>query len=315
MPLLQNLSVISADFSYTGAGFAHFFGVHGEKIRQLELGHSSGAIEEHYSSSSRSRLRGGSGDEDAEETVRLAEWCPNLDEFICSADAEWNWEAPDWIAPHVLLPSHPTLTFIGVRDLEKRLLEGLERVERRDHERLSKGRGLSPLELEWEAGLNGGDGGDAGVGRWRTDGDPWFVLLEQMGTLVAKEAFPRLRYVRDLSPESALMRRQGRVSVGEWSGSSSSPSISTVSSHVKTSLHAQLLLDPAHIHEQERRARESWDLREVQRGRRVLRFWMRVMHMARERGVWIEDCEGVNVTAGELRRGAEGGIRSKTWKN
>ena len=36
----------------------------------------------------------------------LAEWCPNLEEFISSVDAEWNWQSPDWIAPYVLLPTH-----------------------------------------------------------------------------------------------------------------------------------------------------------------------------------------------------------------
>ncbi len=40
-----HLSILSADFSYAGAGFHHFFEVHGAKLLQLELGHSSGNIE------------------------------------------------------------------------------------------------------------------------------------------------------------------------------------------------------------------------------------------------------------------------------
>src|SRR6202042_3320380 len=48
MPLLTNLSVVSSDFSYAGQGFAKFFASHGAQLRQLELGHSSSLIEEHY---------------------------------------------------------------------------------------------------------------------------------------------------------------------------------------------------------------------------------------------------------------------------
>jgi len=48
MPALQNLSVVSADFSYAGPGFASFFEVHGGKILELELGHSTGAIQEFW---------------------------------------------------------------------------------------------------------------------------------------------------------------------------------------------------------------------------------------------------------------------------
>jgi hypothetical protein len=48
MPQLANLSIVSSDFSYAGAGFLQFFCVHGPKLVQLELGHSSSMIEEHY---------------------------------------------------------------------------------------------------------------------------------------------------------------------------------------------------------------------------------------------------------------------------
>ncbi|KAJ6605971.1 hypothetical protein B0H10DRAFT_587068 [Mycena sp. CBHHK59/15] len=112
LPALRNLSVLSADFSYASAGFARFFHVHGPALRQLELGHSTSRIEEHYLTAPRDGVVG---------APSLAEWCPHLEEFVCSADAEWNWQNPDWIAPHLLLPAHPTVTLIGIRGIDARL--------------------------------------------------------------------------------------------------------------------------------------------------------------------------------------------------
>ncbi|KAJ3495956.1 hypothetical protein NMY22_g19872 [Coprinellus aureogranulatus] len=122
MPNLTNLSVISADFSYAGDGFREFFEAHGHKIIELELGHSTEDIEDHYhyagAPSPFSPLL---------QSHSLAAWCPNLKKFICSAEAVWNWYDPNRIAPHALLPAHPGVEFIGVRGLERRLREGVER--------------------------------------------------------------------------------------------------------------------------------------------------------------------------------------------
>ncbi|KAJ6562771.1 hypothetical protein DFH09DRAFT_1159589 [Mycena vulgaris] len=174
LPALQNLSVLSADFSYASAGFRRFFTVHGASLRQLELGHSSAHIEEHY-------LTAPPRADDAEGGVRglsLAAWCPRLEEFVCSADAEWNWEHPDWIAPHLLLPAHPCVTLIGIRGIDARLQEDYAR--------------------------RGGEGA-------------FFGLREQVESLLRKEAFPRLRYVRDMSEGSDWMRRGG-VGLGVGGG-------------------------------------------------------------------------------------------------
>jgi hypothetical protein len=113
MPKLTNLSVLSFDFGYTGPGFASFFEAHGAKLIQLELGHSSSLIEEHYLTvPHRPQVR---------TPITLAAWCPHLREFICSADAEWHWHNPDWIAAHTLLPAHPNVRLIGIRDIDARL--------------------------------------------------------------------------------------------------------------------------------------------------------------------------------------------------
>ena len=41
-------------------------------------------------------------------------------------------------------------------------------------------------------------------------------------------------------------------------------------------------------------------------GLKVLKFWERVLERCRERGVWLEDCNGVNVRLADLRRAAAG---------
>ena len=146
MPQLTNLSVLSCEFDYRGKGFAAFFRTHGSKLRQLELGHSSTLVASHDGNLPHPQLD-------------LAHWCPNLREFICSADTEWQWQTPDWIPPHVLLPAHPAVEFIGIRGIDRRL------------ETLSD----------------------------------TFTLLEQLSSL-RRQAFPNLRYIRDMSPASYRLR-------------------------------------------------------------------------------------------------------------
>ncbi|ETW75576.1 hypothetical protein HETIRDRAFT_391201 [Heterobasidion irregulare TC 32-1] len=186
MPALRNLSVVSADFSYTGKGFFRFFAAHGAALQQLELGHSSSLIEEHYLTTHPRRHRQLHGtDVDADEgrePLSLARWCPNLRELICSADAEWHWESPDWIAPHILLPRHPRLTMIAIRDIDARITSALDMTE--------------------GGGIHAAAAGAAG------DDTAFFPLLEQMSSLLLRDAFPALKYVRDLSVESHEMRAQ-----------------------------------------------------------------------------------------------------------
>ncbi|EIM79869.1 uncharacterized protein STEHIDRAFT_135615 [Stereum hirsutum FP-91666 SS1] len=169
MPHLRNLSVVSADFSYTGAGFYRFFAAHGKFLRQLELGHSSSLIEEHYLTAPHYPRH-----TTENRSLSLARWCPNLRELICSADAEWHWESPDWIAPHVLLPSHPRLEMIAIRDIDARIISALDMTSN------------APS----------------------TDDTAFFPLLQQMSSILGPEAFPSLKYLRDLSVESNSMRRQ-----------------------------------------------------------------------------------------------------------
>ncbi|KAI0650902.1 hypothetical protein C8Q79DRAFT_998634 [Trametes meyenii] len=231
MPNLTNLSVMSSDFSYTGEGFSRFFQAHGAKLTQLELGHSSSALEEYYLTTPQHLLALQQQNQNHHQPpVPLAEWCPNLREFICSADAEWHWQSPDWIAPHILLPSHPRVELIGIRDIDTRLLEDP----------------MTPLDARQPYGADVDDKlFDALL---CADADtPCFPLFEQISSLLRRDAFPALRFVRDLSTESHRMR--------------------TVRPHP-----------------------------------RVLQFWRKAVARCAERGVWFEDCTGVNITQRALRR-------------
>ncbi|KAI0658643.1 hypothetical protein C8Q70DRAFT_1054784 [Cubamyces menziesii] len=196
MPSLTNLSVMSSDFSYTGEGFSRFFQAHGAKLLQLELGHSSSALEEYYLTTPQHLLvLQQQNQQQQQPSIPLAEWCPNLREFICSADAEWHWQSPDWIAPHILLPAHPRVELIGIRDINTRLLDDP----------------LTPNDA-WSSRSASSEG-------WETMDDtlfdalmcedadtPCFPLFEQISSLLRRDAFPALRFVRDLSAESDRLR-------------------------------------------------------------------------------------------------------------
>lgn len=325
MPVLTHLSVLSADFSYAGAGFRKFFEVHGMKLHQLELGHSSGDIEEAWltdpprrgtsttahgiSNADENGGTGGYGPEDPHEGIRipLDAWCPNLTHFICSADAEWNWQRPDWIAPHVFLPTHEGLRFIGVRGMERRLVGDLDEALRR------RGR-------------------DAGTVTDVVLNDAYFALLQQFGSIMSKAAFPKLTYVRDMSWESDIMRSTGRMwplppaaaatAVPNAPCSMSGPYLSPLDLNNPAGLYGSshsgstgggLLAAARRLASKSKPAaddqaqvqaarREAEDALARNLGRRVNGFWREVLGMCRESGVWLEDCRGVNITVAGLNR-------------
>ena len=297
MPALQNLSILSADFWHTGKGLTAFFEVHGHKLLKLELGHSTGVIEDIWLTASHTAgvppLPTGGGSGGGIGQFPLVDWCPNLEEVICSADAEWNWQSPDWIAPRVLLPTHPGLKFIGVRDLEKRIQDDLDTAE---------GRRLLSLE---EADGEGEE-------------DPLFMLLQQFESLLRREAFPSLLRVRGMSGVSGHIRRVGRVPASSSSLStyfdtclatsfthhSRSTSASTSSSSWCVTLpQTQSTSSSSGAKEMERMRL----IKEERDGKCVLKFWKNVLERCSERGVSLEDWEGVGVTLGDLRRAGGGG--------
>ncbi|EED83853.1 predicted protein [Postia placenta Mad-698-R] len=186
MPRLTKLSMLSSDFCYTGAGFAQFFHAHGSKLTQLELGYSSSPMDEHYLTTPRHILNtqqtGAAG---VRRPIPLADWCPNLREYICSADSRWHWQTRKWITPHILLPAHPNVQLVAIHDVHKRLLDDL-------------------------------DFSSASVS---VDGDTaYFKLFEQMSSLLCRDAFPNLRFIRDLSVKSHCMRTDCGVWLEDYSG-------------------------------------------------------------------------------------------------
>ena len=210
LPVIKNVSIVAANFSYAGDGFSNFFCRHGKKLNQIELARSSSIIEDHYLTipvdPPTATLR----------NIHLATWCPNLREFICSADAEWNWQNPEWIAPHDLLLSHPNLQFIGIRDLDKRIYDKINHT------------------------------------------DPFCRLLSQIESFLLRDSFPKLLFVRDMSFESNVMRME------------------------------------AHSDS-------------------VINFWSQVVQFCKDRGVWLEDFTGLNITQKDiLRARVKAMMRKKT---
>ena len=308
MPRLTHLSVMSADFAYAGGGFRKFFESHGHKLFQLELGHSTGDIEEAWLTEAPGRWEGlTSSNNNALQSppqphtdpftqIPLDIWCPNLKQFICSADAEWNWQTPDWIAPHVLLPAHRGVELIGVRDMERRLVGDAD---------------------EWARRMRGGEAGGAGG----DDEDPYFMLLQQFGSLLRPEAFPSLLAVRDMSWESDVVRRTGRLGLGrapqptpsrddESSHSSSSANTpssgldSTTTTTTAASRARKLISKASLAHLSTRRSHEAQSQSSSAAGRKVQRFWDSVTQKCAQRAVVLQDCRGEAVFVGDKHQSA-----------
>ncbi|KAF9077074.1 hypothetical protein BDP27DRAFT_1313092 [Rhodocollybia butyracea] len=260
----------------------------------------------------------------------LASLTPNLRTFICSAslpssasslvDFEWDWTHPDWLAPHPLLPSHGGVRMIGIRDLGERV-------------RGDWGRAIEEGELDIENEL------DEVEGR-----NPFFTLYHQLcslllpaesisgedsifGETVASRRdnirrrqrerenipFPSLKYIRDLDPDSDLLRRgarhlgqdEGRRTpvaraptplerIGSLSQGRRFPirwgrSNSTVGS--PTSFAPALAPTSPICSKQNHASHKS-----------LLALWSRVLSRTRGGEVWLEDWRGWNLTRGNLER-------------
>ncbi len=272
----------------------------GAKLLQLELGHSSGDIEEAWLTDPPRA----NGPVDPQEGFRipLDAWCPALNEFICSADAEWNWQTPDWIAPHVLLPSHSGVQLIGVRGMEKRLFNDLDNALRR----------RPPPALSFDSD----DYDDIDELPRPAADDVYFALLQQYGSLLRKEAFPSLRFVRDLSWESDQLRRSCRMEPLPTSAVLPTMPARRAPLPLERS-HALHAHDPFGPHApapswwgsvgQKRETEAEWQAAKEARVRArmyglvVNEFWEKVLKLCGT-DVWLEDCRGENVTGAGLQR-------------
>ncbi|KAK6993009.1 hypothetical protein R3P38DRAFT_3407906 [Favolaschia claudopus] len=284
LPALRNLSVLSADFSYAGEGFTTFFSVHGKGLRQLELGHSSAHIEEFWLTAPPTPVAQHGVNGSGRLNLNLAEWCPHLEEFVCSADAAWDWQHPDWIAPHLLLPAHPSVVLIGIRGVDARMYDDYAR-------------GNVNVNHNPGAGANG----NANAGEEEEE-DAFFGLRAQVESLLRREAFPRLKYVRDLSEGSDELRR-GRVGLRGSYASSAAFAPPPPPSSAALAFAGGMGMGISQLQKKKlgKKAKREWERERRERGR-VVGFWEGVLGRCREEGVWLEDWRGWNVTSGSLRR-------------
>jgi hypothetical protein len=164
LPALHSVAIVASDYSYASTAFAGFLASHGDRILHLELGHSTAEVS--LVTCRRPRLHTATinGIVVIEEVpdIDLAELVPHLETLVCNADAEWRWQDPDWIAPHVLLPAHPTIQRIAIRGIDARICHRNPNAD--------------------------------------VDHLPLFPLAQQLDTLCLKKHFPSLQAIQDLSP-------------------------------------------------------------------------------------------------------------------
>lgn len=200
MPLLTNLCILSPDLSQVGHGYNTFFVVHGPKLVQLEFGHSFSPDDEYHLTTPHQLPQ---ANPHSISPISLADCCPNLKEVIYSIDPVWHWEGSTWIPPHTLLPFHPNVELVGIRNIDDYL--------------------RGDLSLEHAGGFH------------------FFPLFEQFVSFITRDVFPNLRFVRDLSAESQRTRRHAAHVLTHPPGISSQP-ISPLSFSFQNAPHAYRIL-------------------------------------------------------------------------
>lgn len=325
---LPELRILTINTPYTlhdtaesrlGEAFWAFFSAHGKQLAVLEFGRSNrGAYSVPYSKDVQEtedrwidvQVKDANSDPDAfiavdppspstfKFPVSLAALAPNLRTFICSASLagdqtqlewglEWDWTHPDWLAPHPLLPAHPNITMIGIRDLGER------------------------VRADWEA-----------------DDESFFTLYHQLSSLLlpfssasssestSRERenipFPSLKYIRDLDPDSDLLRRGVRhldkgmsgSRVQEQSGISAARTMTDNFRRWRSRWRRTL---PALMSSASCSPTQNSGLVSENIGHSILLgLWSRVLSRTRGGEVWLEDWRGWNLTRGNLERWARG---------
>ncbi|PPQ91749.1 hypothetical protein CVT25_013239 [Psilocybe cyanescens] len=303
MPCLTRLSVISAEFGYSGAGFRRVFELHGSKIRQLELGHSSGDIEEAWVM------------HPPPPPSPLRTRSPTATTAVSASPASTPFSARcarTCASSSVARTRHETGSArTGLRRASSYLCipawcsSGC----------MILNAGCAGRRRGMRGGGGGGGGGADKYNQGDSEGEDedhrYFMLAEQFGSLSSVYVFPSLACVRDMSWESDVMRRTGWVlvdvsalalassvfftasspatvrasSIPRWLFPSSSSPSSKKNVHVsKTSP------SPSASHLQQQ---ESQLVRTPSRN--IRRFWAAVLERCAQRGIVLEDCRGVGV--------------------
>ncbi|KAF6745582.1 hypothetical protein DFP72DRAFT_824242, partial [Ephemerocybe angulata] len=190
IPRFQNLCLVSDTFSTLGPGLSNFLHHHGGKLVQLELCHESklAGAEYRLTPHPASHLSYGFTIPGQRTNPRplhtLADLCPKLIELIYDAETIPTYQLSDRTAPHPLMTSHPGLRFIGIRNIENLIYEGLERLERR-----AGGQHMAGEETVRPQVMVAADPSRA-ISKY--EGEAWSAVLSQFRALLDRDLFPSL---------------------------------------------------------------------------------------------------------------------------
>ena len=330
LPALQSLSVVSIDFTgWRRLGFKQFMDVHGGGLIRFEIvgggesGEEEGWITERedglYGTNPHHPISNLLRQQQQQQSLHLPLTCPHLKHFICSSNAsEWNWETPDWIAPHVLMPEHFGVEEIGVWGLEGKVVGGGgAEYDGVSFRRRSSRTMLSTWTTTWgsdDFSSSTTSSEDEEHQQHLLEEQPFFMLQEQFGSLLRKEAFPSLVCIRDMSWESDLIRRSVGIGCGLATCSSDSEptmkkkkkektlasrltsfttrSSTFTSTQASSSSSSPPLPPPPPTTTSDDITSSPTD---QQQSYKIRKFWLGVLEMCDRRGVYLEDWMGRRV--------------------
>ena len=316
LPSLQSLSVVSIDFTgWRRKGFKNFMEVHGGGLTRFEIvGGGESGEEEGWITEREDGIGYSMSNVHHQQSLHLPSASPHLKHFICSTNAsEWNWETPDWIAPHVLMPEHFGVERIGVWGLEGKVVRGGggdfdgagvtlgigHRRRRRTTSRWSHDDMPSTQDEDEEDNQ-----------QHLLEEQPFFMLQEQFGSLLRREAFPSLVCIRDMSWESDLIRKSvgigcSREPESSTVGLASTPSAEKKQKGLKT--WAGFKESVASCFTRSHSSSSTSSSTPVTQGQipfesqtqsyKIRKFWLGVLERCDRRGVYLEDWMGRRVVA------------------
>ena len=311
LPSLQTLSLVSIDFTgWRRMGFKKFMEVHGGGLISFEIvgGGESGEEEGWITEREDGIGHPTSSVHHQQQNLHLPSTSPLLKHFICSSNAsEWNWETPDWIAPHVLMPEHFGVERIGVWGLEDKVVRG-------DYDGVGTILGIGRRRRTmstWTTSHQSRPSTQDDDEEHLLEEQPFFMLQEQFGSLLRREAFPSLVSIRDMSWESDLIRKS--VGIGCSSELESptvvpatpTPSTKRIQKGLKTLKETMASRfssfsssTSSSIPSSPISATQTQPQFEPQsQSYKIRKFWLGVLEKCDRRGVYLEDWMGRKVVA------------------
>jgi hypothetical protein len=280
LPSLQSLSLVSIDFTgWRRMGFKKFMEVHGGGLLSFEIVGGGESGEEEGWITEREDGVGHHQTSSVHQNLHLPSTSPLLKHFICSSNAsEWNWETPDWIAPHVLMPEHFGVERIGVWGLEDKVVRG------GDYDGVGTTMGLGHRRRRtWTTSP-----------RWsRPSSDdqeqPFFMLQEQFGSLLRREAFPSLVCIRDMSCVGIGCSFEPELS--STAVIPATPTTKRKQNGLKTLASRFTFSSPSSP------TQTQTQFEPHSQSYKIRKFWLGVLERCDRRGVYLEDWMGRRVVA------------------